>query len=147
MTTGRDIIAKKLKDYRDKHNINQFEFAEECGISRETLSLIERCRTNLTLDTLDLLAVRMNLTISELLSNDTIYFIIENTLNSSYGIGLMQNYKLADYAQNVSNNEQEVMRLINELNQKQMDIKQFHNLFCVAIFQISFIIYLEVADP
>ncbi len=131
MTTGRDIIARKLKSYRNKNKLSQFEFAEECGISRETLSLIERCRTNSTLDTLDLLAVRMNLTISELLSNDTIYFIIENALNSSYGIGVMQNYKLVDYAQNVSNNEQEVMRLINELNQKQMDIKQFHNLFCV----------------
>ena len=76
MTAGRDIIARKLKSYRNKNKLSQFEFAEECGISRETLSLIERCRTNSTLDTLDLLAVRMNLTISELLSNDTIYFII-----------------------------------------------------------------------
>ena len=39
MTSRRDMIAKKLKDYRENHNLNQFEFAEECGISRETLSL------------------------------------------------------------------------------------------------------------
>ena len=125
MTTGRDIIAKKLKDYRDKHNINQFEFADEVGISRETLSLIERCRTNLTLDTLDLLAVRMNVTVAELLSNEVTYFLIDSKL--SYGIGAIKDYNLIDCVLNVSSNEKEVRDLIEKLNREQPDISQLHN--------------------
>ena len=121
MTTGRDIIAKKLKDYRDKHNINQFEFAEECGISRETLSLIERCRTNLTLDTLDLLAVRMDVSVAELLSNEIIYFLVDSKL--SYGIGVIKEYRLVDCVFDVSTNKSEVEKLIQKFNQEQMDIK------------------------
>ena len=120
MTTGRDIIAKKLKDYRDKHNINQFEFAEECGISRETLSLIERCRTNLTLDTLDLLAVRMDVSVAELLSKEIVYFLIDSKL--SYGIGAIKEYRLVDCIFNVSTDKSEVEKLIQKFNQEQMDI-------------------------
>ena len=120
MTTGRDIIARELKDYRDKHNINQFEFAEECGISRETLSLIERCRTNLTLDTLDLLAVRMDVSVAELLSNEITYFLIDSKL--SYGIGAIKDYNLVDCVLNVSTNEKEVRELIEKFNREQLDI-------------------------
>ncbi len=121
MTTGRDIIAKKLKDYRDKHNINQFEFAEECGISRETLSLIERCRTNLSLDTLDLLAVRMDVSVAELLSNEITYFLVDSKL--SYGIGAIKEYRLVDCVLDISTNKSEVEKLIQKFNQEQMDIK------------------------
>ena len=130
MTTGRDIIARKLKDYREKHNLNQFEFAEECGISRETLSLIERCRTNLTLDTLDLLAVRMNVTVPELLSNDTLYFLIETKfklkdVTTTYGIGAVQEYKLVAYVLGISDDEEKVKELVKKFNQEKMDIKYF----------------------
>lgn len=126
MTTGRDIIAKKLKDYRDKHNINQFEFAEECGISRETLSLIERCRTNLTLDTIDLLAVRMDVSVAELLSNEITYFLIDSKL--TYGIGAIKDYNLVDCVLDVSSNEKEVRELIAKFNREQMDIKHLRDV-------------------
>ncbi len=134
MTTGRDIIAKKLKDYREKYNLNQFEFAEECGISRETLSLIERCRTNLTLDTLDLLAVRMNVTVSDLLSNDTLYFLIETKIEAKgittimYGIGAIQEYRLIDYVLGISDDEEKVKELIEKFNQNKIDVKHLEEL-------------------
>lgn len=130
MTTGRSIIAKKLKDYRDKHNINQFEFAEECGISRETLSLIERCKTNLTLDTIDLLAVRMDVSVAELLSKEIIYFLIDSKL--SYGIGAIKDYNLIDCVLNVSANEKEVRELIEKFNREQLDIKLLRDVVKTA---------------
>ena len=123
--TGRDTIAKKLKDYRDKHKLNQFEFAEECGISRETLSLIERCKTNLSMDTLDLLAVRMDVTLSELLSNEITYFLIDSKL--SYGIGAIKDCNLVDCILDVSPNEKEVRELIEKFNREQLDVSQLHN--------------------
>ena len=120
MTTGRNIIAQKLKKYRDKNEINQMDFADEVGISRETLSLIERCKTNLTLDTIDLLAVRMDVTVAELLSNEITYFLIDSKL--SYGIGAIKDYNLVDCVLNVSTNEKEVRELIEKFNREQLDI-------------------------
>lgn len=48
----------------------QFEFASNCGISIETLSLIERQKTNPTLETMQKIAAYTDLTVAELLEID-----------------------------------------------------------------------------
>lgn len=64
----KKILAENLKEIRRKHHISQFEFAEECGISQEALSLLERCKGNPTLESLQLIAAYSGYTVPELLS-------------------------------------------------------------------------------
>ena len=42
MTNEKEQLARNLKNYRKENGINQFEFAEDCGISLETIGRIER---------------------------------------------------------------------------------------------------------
>ncbi len=98
MIDQKKILAENLKAFRLAHNICQTEFAEECGISKDTLSLLERGKLNTTIDTLDLLAVRMDTNISSLLThkNDEYYIVIskeitvEDITRITYGIGVVK---------------------------------------------------------
>lgn len=63
----KSALAKRVKAYRANLKKTQFEIADEMGISLETLSLIERCEANPTLDTLQKIAAHMGITVSELL--------------------------------------------------------------------------------
>lgn len=49
-------IANFLKRYRQQHQETQFEFAANIGISEEELSLLERERVNVTIETLQKIA-------------------------------------------------------------------------------------------
>lgn len=60
-------LANTVKHIRKTMHQNQFEFASNCGISVETLSLIERQRTNPTLETMQKIAAYTDLTVAELL--------------------------------------------------------------------------------
>lgn len=98
MIDEREILATKLKEYRKEQNLNQFEFAEDCGLSKETVSLIERERENTTLDTIQLLAARMGITLSELFDHSPITYCvipgettIENETFKTYGIAAIKN--------------------------------------------------------
>ena len=98
MIDERELLAIKLKRFRAQENINQFDFAEDCGISREALSLIEREKENVTIDTIQLLAARMGITVSDLFNhNDITYFVmpgeifVEGKTYTTYGIGALQN--------------------------------------------------------
>ena len=48
-------------------NETQFDFADHCGISVDTLSYIERERTDLRLSTIQKIAAYADMTVSELL--------------------------------------------------------------------------------
>ena len=63
-------LSKKIKQIRKIMNETQFEFASNCGISIETLSLIERERTNPNLATLQKIAAYTDHTVAELLEID-----------------------------------------------------------------------------
>lgn len=65
----RRILAENLTDFRMMEGISQEEISFRSGISKETISLIERERTNVRLDVLEKLAAYTGLTIPELLTD------------------------------------------------------------------------------
>lgn len=127
----RTKLAEKIKHYREANNLSQFEFAEECGISEDLVSLIERTKDNVTIDTLDLLAVRMNISVAELFSSSTIYFLIESDITvedvtaKTYGVGIIKDYKLLDYILDVSLEREEIENLVFDLNEYELDAVHF----------------------
>lgn len=66
----RKILAENLIKFREMEDISQMEFSFRTGISKETISLIERENTNVTLDVLERLASYTGLTVSELFTED-----------------------------------------------------------------------------
>lgn len=65
-----NVLAKKVKVYRDILGKSQFEIAAEMGISVEELSLIERKVANPRLSTIQKIAAHMGITVAELLEID-----------------------------------------------------------------------------
>lgn len=61
------MLSRKLKRARKQMKLNQEEFAARCGISKETLSLIERENTDPRLSTIQKIASFLNDTVSDLL--------------------------------------------------------------------------------
>ncbi len=64
------ILSRKSKKARKQMKLNQEEFAARCGISKETLSLIERENTDPKLSTIQKIASFLNYTVSDLLKID-----------------------------------------------------------------------------
>ena len=60
-------LAENVKRIRKEMNLSQIEFAVDCGISPEILSLIEREKTNPKLSTLQMIAAYTGYEVSELL--------------------------------------------------------------------------------
>lgn len=58
------ILRRRLKE-------NQADFAANCGVSTETISLIERQKTDIKLSTMQKIAAYTGLTVSELLDTTT----------------------------------------------------------------------------
>lgn len=125
MSNERKILAYKLKEYRKINHLNQFDFAEDCGISRETLSLIERQLGNVTIDTAHLLASRIGITVSDLLSPyDVTYYIfpskiiLEETEYTTYGIAAVKNGFLTDYILDITSNLPTITALVGLCNEQ-----------------------------
>lgn len=123
MVDEKEILAQNLKNYRKEQKLSQFEFAEDCGISKETLSLIERSEENVTLDTLQLLSAKTGKTPGELLSQlDAKYILIPSTLatlelkQSTYGIGTIKDDILIDYVPGISNDYNRVLSTVKLCN-------------------------------
>lgn len=134
MSNERKVLAYKLKEYRKEHRLNQFEFAEDCGISRETLSLIERQAANVTIDTAQLLASRIGVTVSDLLnSSATTYFIlpgkveIEGVKYETYGIGVLKNGIMIDCVHDISADFNKVKSLVNLCNENGLSPLHLHD--------------------
>ena len=62
------LLAKKIRTARKKLRQSQTEFAFNCDISVETLSLIEREETDPCLSTIQKIAAYLGTTVRELLS-------------------------------------------------------------------------------
>ena len=61
------VLAKKVKRLRRNMRESQIDFAGNCDISVETLSLIERERTDPKLSTIQKIAAYANCSVSKLL--------------------------------------------------------------------------------
>ena len=66
----KKILAKNLICFRESEGLSQEEISFRSGISKETISLIERERTNVTLEVLERLAAYTGLTVPELLTDN-----------------------------------------------------------------------------
>ena len=66
ITEDNKILASNIKRCRTKLKESQFDFAENCGISVEILSLIERGIANPKLSTLQKLAAYLGCTVADL---------------------------------------------------------------------------------
>ncbi len=64
------ILSQKLKSIRKELHQSQMEFAFNCGVSTETISLIERKKASPNLDTVQKIASYLGITVSELLMVD-----------------------------------------------------------------------------
>lgn len=62
-----EALAKNVKKIRQKMELSQMEFAAECGISTEILSLIEREKTDPKLSTLQKMAAYVGCEVAELI--------------------------------------------------------------------------------
>lgn len=61
-----EALAKRVKAIRKAMDENQLEFSEHCGINVETLSLIEREKSDVRLSTAQKIAAYTGLTVSQL---------------------------------------------------------------------------------
>lgn len=66
----REILANNLLAFRKIENISQEEISFRTEISKYTISLIERSKTNVRLDILEKLAAYTGLTIPELFTEN-----------------------------------------------------------------------------
>ncbi|MBO5454496.1 MAG: helix-turn-helix transcriptional regulator [Clostridia bacterium] len=141
MIDQKKLLSDKLKAFRQANNLSQYEFAEDCGMSSKTVSLIERCKLNTTLDTLDLLAVRMDTTVSELLkSTEDCSFIlisteitVEEKSSVTYGIGVVKDNELIKEFRDISLDYNKVKRMVNTFNFHRVAEYEFEELaedFC-----------------
>lgn len=70
MMPESEILAKNLKNIRKKMKKSQIDFAAECGISKEIVSLLERQKTDPKLSTIQKIAAYTDYSVAELLTKD-----------------------------------------------------------------------------
>lgn len=64
------ILAKKLRSYRTVQGLSQEAFAERCGLHRTYIGAIERGERNVTLDTLNEIAIALGVSSAELITDE-----------------------------------------------------------------------------
>lgn len=135
MTDEKETLARKLREFRKEQKLNQFEFAEDCGISKDTLSLIECGKENVTIDTLQLLSARMDKSISELLTpGDVKYILVPSTLTTYgltetiYGIAAIDRDIMVDYIPNISKDYNKVLSAVRLFNEEELFLCHFREV-------------------
>ena len=63
----RKIVGDKIKFLRKELDFTQEAFADRCGFARSYMSRIERGKANLSLDAIEIIAIALNVSESELL--------------------------------------------------------------------------------
>ncbi|MGA2940072.1 MAG: helix-turn-helix transcriptional regulator [Syntrophobacteraceae bacterium] len=64
----RRILARNLRKYRKQENLSQEQFAAICGLHRTYVGSVERCERNVTLNTLQIFASVLGVSVAELLT-------------------------------------------------------------------------------
>jgi transcriptional regulator with XRE-family HTH domain len=132
----RKLLAANIKAFRDANSLSQEEFAEDCGMCSKLISLLELGKVNTTIDTLDLLAVRMGTGISELFkcTEEVQYILISKEItvedNSSvtYGIGIVKDNELIKEFHDISLDYCKVKRMVNDFNFHCVEEDEFQEL-------------------
>ena len=68
-----EVLAKKVKQIRKNIKMSQMEFSEKCDISHDTLSLIERCKIETKIDTIQKIAAYVGCEVIDLISDEIGY--------------------------------------------------------------------------
>ena len=128
MIDEKEVLAQRLKNYRKENKLNQYEFAKRCGISRALLSLIETQNDNITLDTIQLLASQMEITVSDLLNLSPVtYFVFPGKVKldgetfTTYGIGILQDGIMGDCIPDISDDYDAIYSLVMLCNEEELD--------------------------
>lgn len=66
--TLRAVLAENIKAYRREKGLSQEELAEQCGLHRTYIGSVERYERNVTLSTLEVLALTLGVTVPDLLT-------------------------------------------------------------------------------
>lgn len=66
ITNLNKFVGHKIRDLRKKHNLSQEDFADKCGLHRTYIGAVERGERNITLNTLEKIAITLNVLVSEL---------------------------------------------------------------------------------
>ncbi|NYT66842.1 helix-turn-helix transcriptional regulator [Alcaligenaceae bacterium] len=66
--TLRIVLAENIKAFRREKGFSQEKLAEECGLHRTYIGSVERQERNVTLSTLEILALALNVTVLDLLT-------------------------------------------------------------------------------
>lgn len=141
MVDEREILATRLKAFRKEHKINQLAFAEECGLNKDTVSLIERRKENVTIDTIQLLAARMGLTVADLFNRSTVtYFVlpgkveIEDEIFTTYGIGVLKDNAMIDCIEDISDDYNAIKSLVLMCNEEELELIHLMDVAEDALF-------------
>lgn len=167
----RKILADNLIKYRKENHLSQYEMAMECGISKETLSLIERESINPTLETIQKCAAYIGEPVAKLISNpknmlmeyEKMYFpycSIKHKANNysstydTYGIGLLSEPKnefleLLDFVADICINYTDIVCLINLLNYFDVSANHFRDIIEDYIVDMEYYksIYKQYVAP
>lgn len=66
--TLRAVLAENIKAFRKKKGLSQEELAEQCGLHRTYIGSVERHERNVTLSTLETLALTLGVTVPYMLT-------------------------------------------------------------------------------
>ena len=69
---GRKLVAANLRRLRHEKRISQEELSERCGHHRTYISQLERCRTNVSVDSLTRLARTLEVQLSEFFRSESL---------------------------------------------------------------------------
>lgn len=64
----REILSNNIKEFRKNNNFSQEYFADLCGLHRTYIGSVERCERNVTLNTLEVFASVLNVTVPSILT-------------------------------------------------------------------------------
>ncbi|TDM47762.1 XRE family transcriptional regulator [Macrococcoides goetzii] len=70
MTSVNKIVAINIRAFRKHHKLTQKELSERVGISRSYLNDLEHARKNMSILTLEKIAIKLDVPICTLLSED-----------------------------------------------------------------------------
>lgn len=66
--TLRAVLAENIKAFRKQKGLSQEELAEQCGLHRTYIGSVERHERNVTLSTLETLALALGVTVPYMLT-------------------------------------------------------------------------------
>jgi len=64
---GRKIVSKNIKKFREINNITREELSLSIGFDNSYISKLEKCKINISIDTLEKIANKLNIQIIDLL--------------------------------------------------------------------------------